>query len=306
MGVATVTSVEMWAWLLVWAGVVVGVAQPASVNMKNLRVKVPRVAYIGDDVQLECTFPWTDPRYLYSIKWWKNNDQFYQYIPMNPYPKMTFNVSGITVDSENSTEFKVNLKSVSLKSSGMFTCEVISDDNFETFRESANMTVIDPPDRNTAGKFGPVIEVAGWSGSGPLEVRDGEQVEALCLARGANPPVQLAWFNNYTKVPRELVRPQPPRAEGFNTYTSTLSLVVSPGQQVWDDQGRLVLRCVADIPGLFHETADLEVHNAAFRRAQLSGLFAGGRNVNGSPVLVTCMFIALLVRHAVTQTRPCS
>nr|XP_027229176.1 uncharacterized protein LOC113820960 [Penaeus vannamei] len=50
------------------------------------------------------------------------------------------------------------------------------------------MTVIDPPDRNTAGKYGPSIEVAGWDGEGPLQVRDGKLLEALCVARGANPP----------------------------------------------------------------------------------------------------------------------
>ncbi|XP_042213267.1 uncharacterized protein LOC121860245 [Homarus americanus] len=171
---------------------------------------------------------------------------------------MKFNVTGITVDSQNSTEFKVSLKNLSIKSSGTFTCEVISDDNFETFREASNMTVIDPPDRNAAGKFGPEIEVAGWSGTGPLEVRDGEQVEAVCLARGSNPPAPLTWYNNNTEVPREFVRPQTSRTEGHNTYTTSLRLILSAGQ-LWDDQGRLLLRCTADIPGLFHEAAHLEL-----------------------------------------------
>ncbi|XP_069960372.1 uncharacterized protein [Cherax quadricarinatus] len=299
------TSLQMRASLLVWAGVLLLVVQPASVDVKSLRVKVPRMAFLGDDVQLECTFPWTDPSFLYSIKWWRDNDQFYQYIPKNKDPKMTFNVSGITVDSQNSTEFKVTLRSLSLKSSGMFTCEVISDDNFETFRESANMTVIDPPDGNIPGKYGPVIEVAGWGGSGPLEVRDGEQVEALCLARGANPPVQLSWYSNDTKVPREFMRPQPPRMEGFNTYTSSLLLLVS-AERLWKDQGQLALRCVAEIPGLFRETAELELHNAAFRRAQLSGLFAAGSKNDESPLLVTFVVLALLLHHAFTLTMTCS
>lgn len=56
------------------------------------------MAHVGQDVELECAFPWTEPRELYSIKWWRDNDQFYQYIPKNPDPKMMFNVTGIKVD----------------------------------------------------------------------------------------------------------------------------------------------------------------------------------------------------------------
>lgn len=67
-------------------------------SLRRLRVEVPRVAHVGQDVELECAFPWTEPRDLYSIKWWRNNDQFYQYIPKNREPKMMFNVTGIKVD----------------------------------------------------------------------------------------------------------------------------------------------------------------------------------------------------------------
>lgn len=56
------------------------------------------MAHVGQDVELECAFSWTEPRELYSIKWWRNNDQFYQYIHKNPEPKMVFNVTGIKVD----------------------------------------------------------------------------------------------------------------------------------------------------------------------------------------------------------------
>ena len=35
---------------------------------------------------------------LYSIKWWRDSDQFYQYIPRNKPQQMPFNVSGISVN----------------------------------------------------------------------------------------------------------------------------------------------------------------------------------------------------------------
>lgn len=83
---------------------------------------------------------------------------------------------------------------------------------------------------------------------------------------------------NYSslQVPNKFVRPKtiPPlgRAE---VYTSEAKLSL-PTRDLWDEQGRLVLRCSADIFDLFHEEEVLELHNPALRRARLSGLFAAG------------------------------
>lgn len=287
-----VTAAEVWAVVAAAAVWAVGVTQPLTGNMRRLRVEVPRVANVGDDVELECAFPWTEPRDLYSIKWWRNNDQFYQYIPKNRYPKMMFNVTGIKVDPQNSTEFKVSLKDVALSSSGMFTCEVISDENFETFRESANMTVIDPPDHR-----GPEIQASGWDGSGPFEVQEGQQVEAECVARGANPPVHLTWYFNDTEVPRQYVSPPSSRMEGLNTYTTVARLEL-PVRESWFSQGRLHLRCDAEIPGLYNESSRvLELQNPGFRRLQQSGYFSAGSSLSHSTLLLlTCVAVVVVIK----------
>ncbi|KAK8398646.1 hypothetical protein O3P69_004049 [Scylla paramamosain] len=253
-------------------------------NPRRLRVEVPRVAHVGDNVELGCAFPWTEPRDLYSIKWWHDNDEFYQYIPKNPKPQLIFNLTGIRVDSENSTEFKVVLKNVGLSSSGTFTCEVISDDNFETFQKSANMTVIDPPD-HAPGHRGPEIQVSGWGGTGPVEVQEGQQVEAQCVARGAYPPMQLTWYINDTEVPQQYVSKQSQRQEDLNTFTTVVRLEL-PARERWDNQGRLHLRCDAEIPDLYRESSVLELHNPVFRRLQQSGYFSAGCTLSQSSLVV--------------------
>ncbi|XP_047474061.1 uncharacterized protein LOC125028631 [Penaeus chinensis] len=155
-----------------------------------------------------------------------------------------------------------------------------------------------PPDRNTAGKYGPSIEVAGWDGVGPLQVHDGKQLEALCVARGANPPVDLAWYFNGSKAPSELVRAQSRRWEGLsNTYTSTLRLVFS-ADELWDEQGRLDLKCMAFIPGIFNESASLVLHNPVLRQTKLSGLFADGCRLTASScALAVCFLSAVLLQY---------
>ena len=41
-----------------------------------------------------------------------------------------------------STAARVVLENVGVQTAGIYTCEVIADDSFETVRKSANMTVI--------------------------------------------------------------------------------------------------------------------------------------------------------------------
>ncbi|XP_066942917.1 uncharacterized protein [Macrobrachium rosenbergii] len=274
-----------------------------AVTKDTLKVKVPRVAFIGQDVELECTFPWTDPNSLYSIKWWRDNDQFYQYIPKNAEPKKSFEVKGIRVILQKSTEFKVSLRNLSLDSSGAFTCEVMSDENFETLRKSANMTVIDPPDGEQHGEYGPVIKVRGWNGIGPLEVRDGQRVEALCQARNVYPHAILTWYHNGTEVPRESVANQTNEMVGFKAVTSSLKLRLN-ADQLWDEQGRVLLQCAAEIPGLFHEMSVLELHNPVLRRARLTGLFASGHSARPSTFLMASAAILSVQLLRVTVLSP--
>ncbi|XP_066942919.1 uncharacterized protein [Macrobrachium rosenbergii] len=275
-------EIDIWAQVLLLA---IGTSHLAcAINITAMEVRVPRVAYVGEDVELECFFPLLDPVYVYSVRWWRDNDQFYQFIPKNLEPKLRFDVKGINVDKPSSSEFKVTLRDLTLTSSGAFTCEVISDENFETFRKSANMTVIDPPDGSVDGYFGPVIEASGWIGVGPLEVSEDQRVEALCIAKRANPHVALSWYINGTKISKDDLQSETYHHEEEDVYTSKLLLVFS-AEGLWDAQGRILLQCTADIPNLFHGSAVLEVHNPELRKTQLSGFLSDGSTLSTSWLL---------------------
>ncbi|XP_068230827.1 uncharacterized protein [Palaemon carinicauda] len=278
----TVMEIDVWTHVLLLA---LGAAHLAcATNITAMEVRVPRVAYVGEDVELECFFPLLDPVDLYSVRWWRDNDQFYQFIPKSPEPKHKFDVRGINVDKPSSSEFKVTLRYLTLSSSGAFTCEIISDENFETFRKAVNMTVIDPPDGSVDGYFGPVIEAPGWIGMGPLEVAGDQTVEALCISKRSNPPVTLSWYINGTKIFKDELQSETYHHEDEDVYTSKLLLVFS-AEGLWDSQGRILLQCSADIPNLFHGSAVLEVHNPELRKTQLSGFLSGGSTFSSSRVL---------------------
>ena len=58
------------------------------------RVVVPSVVKAGKSVALKCLYE-EDGDKLYSLKWWRGDDQFYQYVPPS---RMAFPVSGVAVN----------------------------------------------------------------------------------------------------------------------------------------------------------------------------------------------------------------
>ena len=62
---------------------------------------------------------------LYSVKWYKDNIEFYRYLPRDDPPSLAFKVLGIDVVLHQSNETTVYLTNISLQSSGNYQCEVM-------------------------------------------------------------------------------------------------------------------------------------------------------------------------------------
>lgn len=56
----------------------------------------------GDSVILECEFE-LDGGSLYSVKWYRDNEEFYRYMPSLRPPQHAHEVDGIRVDVSNTT-----------------------------------------------------------------------------------------------------------------------------------------------------------------------------------------------------------
>lgn len=66
--------------------------------LELLTVKVPEFAIRGGRAKLYCSYTLDDDASLYSLKWYKGDHQFYQYIPGNILSKNTFFLPGVDVD----------------------------------------------------------------------------------------------------------------------------------------------------------------------------------------------------------------
>lgn len=80
---------------------------------------------------------------LYSIKWYKDNEEFYRYVPSAAQPIKSYKIEGIRVDPNHSDGTKVLLKQLTLKSSGVYRCEISAEaPNFDSVQGDGQMDVI--------------------------------------------------------------------------------------------------------------------------------------------------------------------
>lgn len=66
-----------------------------------LEIQVPPSIMRGQPITLNCTFD-LEGDILYSIKWYKNNVEFYRYIPSDNPPGQIYPLKGIFLDVSHS------------------------------------------------------------------------------------------------------------------------------------------------------------------------------------------------------------
>lgn len=64
-------------------------------GLRMLQLIVPKHVVLGQNIRLECNFNLDDEK-LYSVKWYKDGNEFYRYVPQEQPPAMAFNLPGVT------------------------------------------------------------------------------------------------------------------------------------------------------------------------------------------------------------------
>ena len=67
----------------------------AKVEIRELHV--PPYVLRGQDVRLACQYRTVGTR-VYAVKWFKNKNEFFRFVPQYDPPKKTFPVAGFSVD----------------------------------------------------------------------------------------------------------------------------------------------------------------------------------------------------------------
>ncbi|CAH0723649.1 unnamed protein product, partial [Brenthis ino] len=94
-----------------------------SICLRVVGISVPSLKQRGESVTLTCDYDLEGGK-LYSVKWYRDNEEFYRYMPRLRPPQHAHKLEGVRVDLEKSSARRVHLRELTLKSRGSYRCEV--------------------------------------------------------------------------------------------------------------------------------------------------------------------------------------
>ncbi|XP_015916785.1 cell adhesion molecule 3 [Parasteatoda tepidariorum] len=150
--------------------------------LKISSFEVPDLLVPGDSAYLTCLYDLGGEK-LYSVKWYKNDQEFYRFFPsLNP-QYMAFEAPGIYVDLSKSGRSTVYLRNVSLETEGRFTCQVSADEPFfGCVQVHRDISVYVPPEQSP--------EISGGF------TDYGENLTLRCSSSKSRPAANLSWYIN--------------------------------------------------------------------------------------------------------------
>ncbi|XP_066144472.1 uncharacterized protein [Euwallacea fornicatus] len=211
-------------------------------GLKDIRVNIPLGVQVGETVVLQCTYD-LEHEPLYTVKWYKGNNEFYRYIPKELPSTRVFVLPGIDVDLSKSSPHEVVLRSVQPEVTGRYKCEVSSDaPNFDTKMNWGYMHVLYAPVGD------PVIYVE-------KKFADvDETIYANCSSPPSFPHSNISWYLDgikvIPKVPQK-VFPLPTDLFSKQRQAITTSEVEIKIRKDTFKNGKANLSCVATVFGIY-------------------------------------------------------
>ncbi|CAB3360451.1 Hypothetical predicted protein [Cloeon dipterum] len=216
----------------------------ASNGLRDLEIKVPEAVRRGSSVELTCDYD-LEGALLYSIKWYKDDQEFFNFVAKEAPPTRVFPVPGVSVDEFQSGNKSVMLRNVQRELTGIYKCEVSGDQpTFHTDVKTAPMLVVDVPQET------PRIEIE------KNRFKLDEPIRANCSSALSYPAANITWFVNGTQITprRSWIKEE---GAGLETAISEIRIY----RPVFTE-GKLNLRCVASLFNLYRRIAELVVQQS--------------------------------------------
>jgi len=208
-------------------------------SIRLTRSNLPSHAIVGEDVTLECSYDMEGDK-LYSVKWYRNGKEFYRHIPSDSPPTAVFSQPGLVVDERVSTETRIVLKTVQLRSEGSYLCEVSGEAPlFQTAKNQNYLSVVDLPDGT------PVI-----SGTQP-RYKTGDIISANCTSYNSIPAAKLNWYINGEEALSSMLVQYPVKENIQGKLTSILGLRFEVKDKTFSKSGDIKIKCTATIQTIY-------------------------------------------------------
>ncbi|XP_036321961.1 uncharacterized protein LOC118735978 isoform X2 [Rhagoletis pomonella] len=214
-------------------------------SLRDVRVKIPHAARRGEKVTLKCLYD-LEGDSLYSVKWYKGRREFYSFTPKETPAIKVYQITGVRVERSASNESQLVLDSVSVSTTGKYSCEVSADaPSFHTEISAGELEVVVP------GKD-PII-----TGIRP-RYRVGDIVRGNCTSRHSKPAANLTWTINGRETNPSHIRHHKPLREAreLETAISGIHFVVTPQHF---SGGKLKIRCTAHIHDVYWKSTEKSI-----------------------------------------------
>ncbi|XP_071036319.1 muscle M-line assembly protein unc-89 isoform X2 [Parasteatoda tepidariorum] len=216
--------ITIFYWLLASGGVIA---------LKLMSLDVPTAIMLGESVWLNCTLDLESDE-LYSVKWYKDDVEFYRHLPQDNPSGQKYDVPGIYLDLRKSVQGHVFLTKTDLESEGIYRCEASAESpTFQTVEAEKQMKVYVLPQQD------PVIE------GSQLRYEVGDYVNVTCKSGYSKPAAVLKWYVNGIKMEKdvEIHYPNIEHPNGLQTSILGLLFMVKPNHLF--QGGAITLRCIA-------------------------------------------------------------
>ncbi|XP_042898667.1 uncharacterized protein [Parasteatoda tepidariorum] len=209
-------------------------AAGGCLSLRMLSLDVPTAVMRGESIWLNCTLDLESDE-LYSVKWYKNDVEFYRYLPRDNPKGQKYDLPGVYLQLDRSVQGNVYLKDTDLNTEGLYRCEASAESpTFQTVEGEKMVKVYVLPQED------PTI----LGSKSRYEV--GDIVNVTCRAGPSRPAASLKWYINGKEADPRLERTYIAEDHQNGLMTSSLGLVfaVKPTDL---SQGAITLRCTATV-----------------------------------------------------------
>ncbi|KAG8197881.1 hypothetical protein JTE90_020261 [Oedothorax gibbosus] len=206
-----------------------------AICLRLLGLDVPTAVMVGEPVWLNCSLD-LESDDLYSVKWYKNDVEFYRYLPRDNPKGQKYDLPGVDLDLSRSRQGNVYLRNTDLHTEGLYRCEASAESpTFQTVEGEKMIKVYVLP------KEDPKI-----LGSQPrYEV--GDYVNVTCRSGPSKPAATLKWYINGKEAERIIERPYATEDHHNGLLTSSRGLLFVVKSQDLHAGGAITLRCTATV-----------------------------------------------------------
>jgi len=301
------------AVVVVLAGVLL--SSPEVRGLHIVRVDVPGAVGAGTNNLLQCDYDLNGTS-LYVLRWYKDDQEFFRFMPKESPAKRNFHVEGVHVNMSQSTSKRLWLSKVTKSTGGLFRCEVSGEGPaFDTDAKDAHFVVVDPP------KGKPFITSSFITPNGNV-IGPNESLTANCSGPSGRPPPTLTWTLAGIQIEEKYTTHRLYVVDDQNeSFKSMLELPMSWLNQHGHYGETVQLRCVSRLRGLFEDTdtvelrwrrdaqepasADAAPSSITERRPSLHGALTNEASVSSSTTSPSLFVIAVLSGWLlVTPTTP--